>query len=722
MDSPTLALLLTALAAGCAGAPVTRPAPPPGSGPPAPRVEPAARLAVGARHACLRRDGRVRCWGDNGSDQLGDGYLPYRTTPVRAPAIPDLAEVRLGGYTTCVRTTGGQVHCWGGGSATPARVPGIDDAVELAADELHACARRRGGRVWCWNQRAGEGTAPVLVPGVTDAVALVTPKCFLRRDGAVPCVDWDEPASAAGPSTRTPPLLDADRAALHAARPPALRETPNCARGPQGVVTCWDPPHRAAEVVPPRRPHRRPELAEAVDVAVGQRHTCALQRAGGVLCWGLNDHGQLGGEPGPEAARGELVKVVGLDDATAIAAGVNHTCARRADATVVCWGANYSGQLGDGTTTDRRAPAPVAGLRGATHILASGAHTCARTEDGALWCWGWGVSGQLGDVAVMPAEHAAPVTVAGAPDAVAIAAGASHTCVAGAEGKVACWGQVNSGHVTCEPVAGGGMECHGFGTSCGKIWDGRTEVRATPEILADVTGALALSARGDRTCARTADGATRCWAEPGRCAASGRVEARAITLPLGDAEEVALSTGFACARRGGAVLCGGSNRAGQLGDGTTTERATFAPVRGITDATGLAVGERHACARHATGTVSCWGFNVSGQLGDPTRVGRTVPAPVAGLSGVTAIAAGHWHTCAIRGAGSVVCWGENDAGSIGDGTTEDRFAPVAIGIDDAVEIAAAADSTCALRRSGTVSCWGPLAGPGALRPVDVPGL
>jgi alpha-tubulin suppressor-like RCC1 family protein len=146
-------------------------------------------------------------------------------------------------------------------------------------------------------------------------------------------------------------------------------------------------------------------------IAAGYSHSCARTSTGSAKCWGYNAAGQLGDNTtttrlSPVLVRGRLTNAV------ALAAGGAHNCARTAASGIKCWGWNYSGQLGDGTTTDRYIPVSVATFAsGVTAIAAGNRHTCALTNVGDAKCWGWNYSGQLGDGSTT--DRYAPVNVVG---------------------------------------------------------------------------------------------------------------------------------------------------------------------------------------------------------------------------------------------------------------------------------------------------------------------
>ena len=206
--------------------------------------------------------------------------------------------------------------------------------------------------------------------------------------------------------------------------------------------------------------------AGVADVAAGGSFTCVLMDAAngaGVRCWGRNDYGQLG--DGATTGSSTPVGVSGLEGGVAaVAAGGSHACALTNAGGVLCLGVNSSGQLGDGTVTNRRTPVAVSGLAsGVAAVAAGGYHTCAVMTSGAAQCWGDGSYGQLGDGATTGSFTPVPVTGLSAGVA-ALAPGAQHTCALMGDGEVQCWGrnvygQLGDGTTTdrSSPVAAGGL-------------------------------------------------------------------------------------------------------------------------------------------------------------------------------------------------------------------------------------------------------------------------
>ncbi len=184
-------------------------------------------------------------------------------------------------------------------------------------------------------------------------------------------------------------------------------------------------------------------------ITAGVWHTCALLATGAVNCWGFNGNGRLG--DGTEIDRLTPTQVTGLDgevsEVTAITADGAHTCALLATGAVNCWGANYYGQLGDGTQNGWWTPTQVFEPgSGVTAITASGDRTCALLVTGGVKCWGNNGDGQLGDGTTT--DRLTPTQVDGLDSGVtAITAGRHHTCALLVTGGVKCWGNNGDGQL-----------------------------------------------------------------------------------------------------------------------------------------------------------------------------------------------------------------------------------------------------------------------------------
>jgi alpha-tubulin suppressor-like RCC1 family protein len=250
---------------------------------------------------------------------------------------------------------------------------------------------------------------------------------------------------------------------------------------------------------------------------------------------------------------------------------------------------------------------------------------------------------------------------------------------------------------------------------CGQLGTAVTSFTTLPVAVAP-TGLGArfesVSVGWGTTCAVESTGPVACWGSSlpwveGQCPGSPTV-----TQPQGLPDQISMiATGYdhACALAAdGSAWCWGTNTAGQLGDGTVTDRAAGAGVVGLTSGVAaIAAGHSDSCALKTDGSLWCWGLNYTGQLGDGTTETRTKPVSVFGMSsGVTGVSLGNAHGCAVKRDGSVWCWGLNTTGQLGDGSVETTAAPVRAKVPVRVKAVSAGTHTCALADDGTVWCWG----------------
>ncbi|HLT96247.1 MAG TPA: S-layer homology domain-containing protein [Acidimicrobiia bacterium] len=394
------------------------------------------------------------------------------------------------------------------------------------------------------------------------------------------------------------------------------------------------------------------------------------------------------------------VEVIGVQQ---IAAGYDHACAITTDTAVYCWGRNTSGQLGDGTFTDRDRPVQVVHpdqedsfLTGAVDIDAKTAHTCVVTEDGAAYCWGFNGGGRLGlgheilESYNVPGRVVAPVGDDGyLTGVVQIRTGEIHTCALTEDTLVYCWGDNLRGQL--------GRSGHTGGTPASVV-----DPTNTDESL---TGVVDIGLGSFHTCAITADTTGLCWGwnnvgQLGNGETTGMFAnpvPRVVVDPEDPQEPL---TGLAHVDGGGvhtcagtadgASMCWGQNAHGQLGNGDEPNNSSVPvnvvdpddPTQPLAGTVATSTGVIHSCALTEDGTALCWGNNEEGQLGDGSTDTTGVPVVVAdptepssAFSGLSQLADYGWNTCAVTSGGIPYCWGDNQYGQIGDGTTTDRSLP-----------------------------------------------
>lgn len=347
--------------------------------------------------------------------------------------------------------------------------------------------------------------------------------------------------------------------------------------------------------------------ARADTAAGGSRHAVVIASDGTVWTWGGNNTGQLG--DGSTTDRRLPAPVTLVYDAVAVAAGSMHTLALLNDGTVFAWGLNSSGQLGDGSTTQRTQPVAVAGLTNIVAIAAGQYHSLALTSGGDVYAWGLNSTGQLGDGTTTNREW--PVLVGTLSSVTGITAGEAHSAALKSDGTAWSWGANNNG----------------------QLGDGTTTGRTAPVQMIGVSGGTAIAAGNIHTVVLKGTG----------------------TL---------LSTGW--------------NGSGELGDSTYTQRTTAVAVSGLTNVVQVAVGAYSSYVVRSDGTVWSWGYNQNGRLGDGTTTNRTTAVQVLGLSAIGLVAGGDDFGIAVSTTGVVSTWGDNSWGKLGDGTLEVRRSPVAI--------------------------------------------
>jgi len=251
-------------------------------------------------------------------------------------------------------------------------------------------------------------------------------------------------------------------------------------------------------------------FTDAVAVAAGQTHAAALKADGTVWVWGLNDRGQLGNGSNVKLSalpvqvkspdgKGFLQGVIG------IAAGAGHCLAVRRNGTVLAWGENVVGQVGDGTTTDRFLPVVVNGVRHAVSVSVGWNSSFAVCRDGSAWGWGYNVFSQLGDgtaydrhrpVRMKDPDGKAPMT-----GVLRVASGSVHTLIVKKDGTLwACGGnhfmQLGIGRRSAQqdlPVQVAGPRGKGL-----------------------ITGVEGAAAGSVHSAAVTADGTVYCWGDNSR--------------------------------------------------------------------------------------------------------------------------------------------------------------------------------------------------------------
>ncbi len=467
-------------------------------------------------------------------------------------------------------------------------------------------------------------------------------------------------------------------------------------------------------------------------IQVSYIDACSIDNAGYLWCWGADAAGELG-DGGSRGYEKPVQVMPGTWREVATGGVVESqafTCAIRDDGTLWCFGENYDGELGDGTTTASPTPVQV-GAETWQHIATGiDCNACAIRDDGTLWCWGGdtagGCGGWVGDGAA--ADALVPVEIASG-TWLDVSIGYGDSCAIRADHTLWCWGygggdynfgnddtqnlnvptQIGtdaswsqvwmSSRRGCAQRDDGTLWCWGD-NSDGQAGDGTTALIMTAEPIAPGMSWSAVTVADTHTCAIDTTGSLWCWGQP-TYGVFGVDLAADVTTPL----EVDASGGWTaisagdvttCGIHDGIVVCSGEDQFGQLGDGGSFQPAPVAMDAGWA---ALAGGFEQMCGLELDGTVWCWGNSGHGVFGSAAN--DKVPIEVSAATWSAPFVAGNANVCATS-AGEWWCWGSLPAPSpvIEPPTDQGAYSTLSVGEAHA----------CGIRADDTLWCWGETAG------------
>jgi alpha-tubulin suppressor-like RCC1 family protein len=348
-------------------------------------------------------------------------------------------------------------------------------------------------------------------------------------------------------------------------------------------------------------------------ITAGSGYSCGVTLDDRAYCWGDNFSGELG--DGTTIDRLRPVLVAGGLHFSTVSAGDNYTCGITTLQKAYCWGWNDQGMLGDGTTTDRHVPVPVKGGLAFMQIRPGDRHTCGTSTNNLGYCWGANQYGQVGDGSNV-LRRLTPSRVAGTLRFIRVIAGGFHSCGLTTSNRAYCWGNGRSG----------------------QVGDGKTFLRFTPIAVAGGFSFKQVVPGGQHTCGVTTGDRAYCW---------------------------------------------GINSEGQIGDATNiANRLTPVAVAGPYLFIGVSAANEHNCGVTEQKRAVCWGWDLYGQLGNGTTTSKPVPLTTAVSGGLTfsQVAGGFasLHSCGLTPTGKAYCWGGNFDGQLGDGSRTTHSTPVAV--------------------------------------------
>ncbi len=683
------------------------------------------QLSSGDDHACaVDSDGQIWCWGENIAQQLGNpSAASHEDSRILVASDVQWSQVSAGGAHTCAIDTDERIHCWGSNergqlgtgneqnAEVPTQIASEEPWVEIRSGTSHTCAIAKSGSLWCWgNNRSGEvgpsaelvARTPVRVDGATDWTQVAVGShhtCALKRNGSLWC--WGQGTEGQLGLSDQENKSAPTRLGTNAWNAVAAGGFHTCGIQSDGTIWCWGQGVEAQlglgdQITSALAPARVGDSDQWDQISAGRFHTCAIARDRRTWCWGDNFRGNVGigttelvFEPTPVGPVRSEAGATEPAEWIAVDGGALFTCAIDADSDIVCWGNNRSGQLGVGDSGLRRArdvPTEVAGGPWASASLGFG-HSCGVRADGSLFCWGSSVECAIG--ARSETDITSPLQIGDETTWRRVRAGIGFACATQDDGSLWCWG----------------------GNGFGRLGASFPQLDSC-EPLRVVDQANDFSLGGQHACLLQAPSSPnlRCWGDnrSGQLGIGNTQNAGSPRAVTGTWSHVSSGLTQTCGvRDDGRLACWGRSERGALGSGTTADMSTTPQIVGDRTWSSVSVGFEHACGI-TEGALYCWGrqFGAAENDDDDPHI-EPNPIPIGADSDWTDVSAGARHSCGLRATGRAFCWGNNDFGQLGVGDRVPRLVPVQVSnLDDVESISAGNSTTCARTMENRLFCWG----------------
>ncbi len=348
------------------------------------------------------------------------------------------------------------------------------------------------------------------------------------------------------------------------------------------------------------------------EISSGYNHSVALKPDGTLWAWGANSSGQIGNGDVNNMIFNSPIRMGTDSNWRTISAGNYHTVAIKTDGTLWAWGLNTYGQVGDGTTTNKNIPTQIGTDNNWSRISAAWDNTIAIKTDGTLWTWGVNHGSEFGDGSIF--NYTIPTQV----------------------GTDSNWSDINAGHYHTLAIKIDGTLWTWGGNGWGELGDGTTTPKYFPIQIGTDTNWSAVSAGAYHSHALKSDGTLWSW---------------------------------------------GVNYEGEIGDGSSginTDKHIPTQIGLTNHWTKIDAGEDFCLALTNNGTLWGWGRNYFGQLGNGSNGNSYIPSQIGAASNWTTISAGGYHSQALKADGTLWVCGFNNMGQLGTGNTPNLYVFTAI--------------------------------------------